>query len=152
MTFQASPIAGALPSNTRRAFTTRITMYKKISQLCQNPSERMVACTCTPTSCALADLLLKSAKNEGQSSSIIILSRALRSRRRRSIMIKFVAKRVSIGTHMERFGEKRRNMACEAWCFLTNVQILRAFSIDLLIHNCLPQSSNNRSRQCAAHP
>jgi hypothetical protein len=29
MTFQASPIVGALPSNTRRAFTTGITMYKK---------------------------------------------------------------------------------------------------------------------------
>jgi hypothetical protein len=152
MTFQASPIEGALPSNTRRAFTTGITMYKKISQLCQNPSERMVACTCTPTSCALADLLLKSAKKGGQSSSIIILSRALRSRQRRFIMIKFVAKRVSVGACMKRFGEKHQNMACEAWWFLTNVQILRAFFVSLLIHNCLPQSSYNRSRQCAAHP
>jgi hypothetical protein len=152
MIFQASPIAGALPSNTGRAFTTGITVYKKNSQLCQNPSERMVAHICTSTSCALADLLLKSTKNGSQSSSIIILSRALRSRRRRSIMRKFVAKWVSASTCMERFGEKRRNMACEAWWFLTNVQILHAFFISLLIHNCLPQSSNNRSRQCVAHP
>jgi hypothetical protein len=67
-------------------------------------------------------------------------------------MIKFVAKRVLVGARMERFGEKRRNMACEAWWFLTNIQILRAFFISLLIHNCLSQSSNNRSRQCAAYP
>jgi hypothetical protein len=97
-----------------------------------------VARTCIPTSCALADLLLKSAKNGGQSSSIIILSRALQSRQRRSIMRKFVAKWILVGTRMERFGEKRRNMACESWWFLTNVQILRAFFISLLIYNCLP--------------
>ena len=127
-------------------------MYKKISLLCQNPSEHMVACTCIPISCALADLLLKSTKKRSQSSSIIIFSRALWSRWRRSIMINFVAKRILVGAHMKRFGEKHQIMAYEAWWFFTNIQILCAFFISLLIHNCLPQSSNNRSRECAAHP
>ena len=41
MTLHAIPVAGAFPSNRRRALTTGITMYKKFLHVFQKPSERM---------------------------------------------------------------------------------------------------------------
>ena len=114
MTLHAIPAAGAFPSNMRRALTTGITMYRKISHVSQKPSERMNHCTDAAFAYAMGDLL-RSLMSVGHSSSMIILSKALRTWRSRSIMMKFVAKWVSTGKRMDKLGDNLRNMACEAW-------------------------------------
>ena len=86
-------------------------MYRKFSHVSQKPSERMNRRTDAAFANAVGDLLLRSLMSIGHSSSMIILSKALRTWRSRSIMIKFVAKRVSTGKWMDKSGDNLRNMA-----------------------------------------
>ena len=118
MTLHAIPMAGAFPSKRRRALTTGITMYRKFSHVSQKPSERMNRCTDAAFAYAMGDLLLRSLMSVGHSSSMIILSKALRTWRSRSIMMKFVAKWVSTGKRMDKSGDNLWKMACEAWWLL----------------------------------
>ena len=107
-------MAGAFPSNRRRALTTGITMYRKFSHVSHKPSERMNRHTNAAFAYAVEDFLLRSLMSVGHSSSMIIISKALRTWRSRSIMMKFVAKWVSTGKRMDKLGDNLRNMACEA--------------------------------------
>ena len=124
MTLYAIPVAGAFPSNRQRALTTGITMYRKFSHMSQKPYERMNRRTNAAFAYAVGDLLLRSLLDVGHSSSMIILSKALRTWRSRSIMMKFVAKRVSIGKRMDKLGDNLRNMACEVWWLLMKTKMI----------------------------
>ena len=152
MTLHAILVAGAFPSNRRRALTTGITMYRKFSHVSQKPSERMNRRTNVAFAYAVGDLLLRSLMSVGHSSSMIILSKALRTWRSQSIMMKFVAKRVSTGKRMDKSGDNLRNMACEAWWLFMKTEMILAFFTNFFTHSSLPQSSRRRSKQCAAHP
>ena len=152
MTLHAIPVAGAFPSNRRRALTTGITMYRKFSHVSQKPSERMNHHTDAAFAYAVGDLLLRSLMSVGHSSSMIILSKALRTWRSRSIMMKFVAKRVSTNKRMDKSGDNLPNMAYEAWWLLMKTEMILTFFTNFFTHSSLPQSSRRRSKQCAAHP
>ena len=152
MTLHAIPMAGAFPSKRRRALTTGITMYRKFSHVSQKPSERMNRRTDAAFAYAVGDLLLRSLMSVGHSSSMIILSKALRTWRSRSIMMKFVAKWVSTGKRMDKSGDNLWKMACEAWWLLMKTEMILAFFTNFFTHSSLPQSSRRRSKQCAAHP
>ena len=152
MTFHAIPMAGAFPSNRQRALTTGITMYRKFLHVFQKPSEHMNCCTNAAFAYVVGDLLLRLLMNVGHSSSMIILSRALRTWRSQSIMMKFVAKRVSIGKRMDKLEDNLWNMACEAWWLLIKTEMILAFFTNFFTHSSLLQSSRKRSKQCATHP
>ena len=153
MTLHAIPVASAFPSNKRRALTTRITTtYKKFSHVFQKPSERMNRHTNAAFAYAVGNLLLRSLMSVGHSLSMIVLSKALHTWRSRSIMMKFVAKRISTGKRMDKLGDNLRNMACEEWWPLMKTKMILAFFTNFFTHSSLPQSSKKRSKQCAAHP
>ena len=152
MTLHAIPMAGAFPSNMQMALTTGITMYRKFSHVSQKPSKHMNHYTAMPFIYAVDFLLLRSLKSIGHSSSMIILSKALRTWRTRSIIMKFVAKRVSTSKRMDKLGDNVWNMACEAWWLLMKTEMILAFFINFFTHSSLPQSSKRRSKQCVAHP
>ena len=152
MTLHAIPVAGAFSSNSRRALTTGITMYRKFLHVSQKPSKHMNRCIDAAFAYAVGDLLLRSLMSVGHSSSMTILSKALRTWRSRSIMMKFVAKRVSTSKRMDKSGDNLRNMAYEAWWLLMKTEMILAFFTNFFTHFSLPQSSRRRSKQCAAHP
>ena len=152
MTLHAIPVAGAFPSNRRRALTTGITMYRKFLHVSQKPSEYMNRCTDAAFEYAVGDLLLRLLMSIGHSSSMIILSKALHTWRSRSIMMKFVAKRVSTGKRMYKSGDNLQNMAYVAWWLSMKTEMILAFFTNFFIHSSLLQSSRRGSKQCAAHP
>ena len=107
----------------------------------KKPSERMNRRTNAAFAYAIGDLLLRLLMSVGHSSSMIILSKALRTWRSRSIMMKFVAKRVSTGKRMDKLRDNLRNMACEAWWLLMKIEMILAFFTNFFTHSSLPQSS-----------
>ena len=126
-------------------------MYRKFSHVSEKPFEHMNYRTTAPFAYAVGDLLLKSLMSVGHSSSMIILSKALCTWRSQSIMMKFVAKWVSIGKWMDKLGDNFWNMACEAWWLLMKTEMILAFFTNFFTHSSLPQSSRKMSKQCAAH-
>ena len=152
MTLHAIPLAGAFPSNRRRALITGITMYRKFSHVAQKPSEHMNRRTNAAFAYAVEDLLLRSLMSVGHSSSMIIHSKALCTWRSRSIMMKFVAKWISTGKWMDKLGDNLRKMAYEAWWLLMKTAMILAFFTNFFTHSSLPKSSRRRSKQCAVHP
>ena len=152
MTLYAILVAGAFPSNKRRALTTGITMYRKFLHVSQKPSKHMNRRVDAAFAYAVGDLLLRSLISVSHLSSMIILSKALCTWRNQSIIMKFVAKWVSTGKRMDKSGDNLRNMACEAWWLLMKTEMILAFFTNFFIHSSLPQSSRRRSKQCAAHP
>ena len=84
---------------------TGITIYRKFLHMSQKPSEHMNRRTDAAFAYAMGDLLLRSLMSVSHLSSMIILSKALRTWRSQSIMMKFVAKQVSIGKWMDKLGD-----------------------------------------------
>ena len=151
MILHAIPMAGAFLSKRRRALMTKITMYRKFLQVSQKPSKRMNRCTDVAFAYVVGDLL-RLLMNIGHSSSMIILSKALRTWRSGSIMMKFVAKWVSTSKPMDQLGDNLQNMACKAWWLLMKTEMILAFFTNFFIHSSLLQSSRRRSKQYAVHP
>ena len=151
MILHTIPIAKVFPSNTQKALTTRITMYRKFLHVSQKPFERMNRRTIMPFAYTMEDLLLRSLMSVGHSLSMIILFKALCTWRSRSIMMKFVANRVSTSKWMDKLGDNLRNMAYEAWWLLMKTEMILAFFTNFFTHSSLFQSSRRRSKQCAVH-
>ena len=136
-----------------KGFNDQNNHVQEIFRTCpRNPSERMNLRTDVAFAYAVGDLLLRSLMSIDHSSSMIILSKALRTWRSQSIMMKFVAKRVSIGKRMDKLEDNLWNMACEAWWLLMKTEMILAFFTNFFTHSSLPQSSRRRSKQCVAHP
>ena len=108
--------------------------------------------TTAPFAYAVRDLLLRLLMSVGHSSSMTILFKTLRTWRNRSIMMKFVAKQVSIDKRMDNLENNLWNMASKAWWLLMKTEMIMAFFTSFFTHSSLPQSSRRRSKQCAAHP